>query len=333
MRKWLIILALVAVAALVVVGCGGGEENGSASSPAASESAGGDVALTAAEIQQKVGEAMEGMQSVAMDFTASLQVDGDASKATDEQTKALIGSPVALSAKGDVSNEPQKLDVTVDFQGMGQNLAIGLRMDGDQIWVQFMDKWYVVDQTMLQGMTGASPSPSATDGKLTDQIAELGFDPAKWVSEWTLVGEETLNGADVYHLTATIDIEQIATDLSGSLGSLGAVSGEAADPEDVKQAIRVFRSGLKEVSLDEYVLKDTFYLAKAEAKGTFDMSRLAEADREGAQGIDSVDFSGTIGLSNFDEPVTVEAPANPLPFTDLMNAIMQSGVLGSSLST
>jgi hypothetical protein len=335
MRKWLILMVLAAVAALVAAGCGSsGGSGGSSAAPSASSGAG--AKLSAAAIMKKSEAAMQKMNSAAVDANVSMKVNGDTSKITDAQTKALLGSPIAVSAKGDISNDPQKADMTVDLQFMGQTLTLGLRMDGTQTWVEFENTWYTVDQSTLQGITGASasPAPSASTN-LTDTFKQLGIDPQGWVGTWTLAGEETLDGADVYHLTGTIDMAKLAKDISGltsSASGLGAITGgstSGTSAQDLQKAVDSLKTAVKNVSIDEYIQKDTFYLAKLDAKATLDMTALPAADRKGAEGIDSMDFSAAMGMSNFDQAVSVTAPPNPKTMNDLLTAIMGSDVFKS----
>lgn len=331
MRRWLILMVLAVVAVVVAAGCGSSGGSSGSSTPSATSGAGG--ALSAAVIQQKCETAMAKMNSAAVDGNVGMKVNGDTSKISDAQTKALLGSPISVSAKGDVQNDPQKADVTVDLQFMGKTLTLGLRMDGQQAWVEFENTWYAVDQSTLQGLTGASASPApSSSSDLTDSFKQLGIDPRSWVGSWKLVGTETLDGADVYHLNGTVDMAKLAKDiaaLSSSASGLGAITGSSSStsPEELQQAVNSLKTAVKNVSIDEYVQKDTFYMAKLSAKATLDMTALPASDRQDAEGINSIDFSADIGMSNFDQAVSVSAPSNPKTFQDLMTAIMQSGLL------
>ena len=57
---------------------------------------------------------------------------------------------------------------------------------------------------------------------------------------------------------------------------------------------------------------------------TIDLSKASSAASSGVTG---VDFSFTLTTSDFDQPVTVEAPASAKPIQDLLSAIMGSGGL------
>lgn len=331
MRKWLIsLLALVAVVALLAVGCGGDNQGQEVSaSPSAT---GGEQELTAQQIVDNSQAAMAGLKSASFGLDLSAAVQGDTAKMTDEQLKAMAQSPITVTGQGKVSNEPQKADMTISANFAGQAIDVGLRMDGDSIWVQFMDTWYVVPKDMLSSMTGASPAPSASPSALTqqlmDQIKGLGVDPSAWSQELTLVGEETVDGVDTYHISQTLDIDKMAADLVKVMGSVSSLTGstDVPDTQETEEAVTMIKESLKDLTLDYWYAKDTFYLSKIVAGADLDFTAQADAQ---AEGVDSMSFDFTMGMSDFDQDVAVEAPADAQPFEQLMNALMSSGALDS----
>jgi hypothetical protein len=333
MRKWLsILVAVMAIAALVAVGCG---DNGTDGGSGGDGGDGTDVAeLTAQQMVKKSNEAMETMKTVAMDLDMALAVKGDAAKITDEQAKALLSSPIAVKMAGNVGNDPQKLDMTMNADAMGQTFDIGLRMDGDTVYLQYNGTWYSIPKDMASGITGATASPSAAeDAKLTDLYKQLGIDPKLWARDYTIVGEEDVNGVTTFHISQTVDMEKVATDLSkltssaAGLGSIVGGSTGSTDPEDLQKAIDTMKAAIKDVKVDWWIGKDDFYLYKMTASAMVDFMALPEADREGAEGIESMDFDLTLNMSDFDKDFTVEVPADAKPFEELMNDLMQSGGL------
>jgi hypothetical protein len=324
------LVAAVAVAIVVAAGCGGSNNSSSSTSSSSGTSGGG---LTAQQIADKSSAAMQAVKSAtfALDLTATIK--GDASKATDAQTKALLQAPIVVKAQGNVSNEPQKADMTLNLSAAGKTFDVGLKMDGDKIWVQFMNQWYETSQSALGGLTGSSPSPSASSAPLTqqlqDSIKQLGIDPTTWTEGYTVTGTETLDGTDVYHVVQTLNVSKVVDDLlklsqtaSGLTGGLGASAspGTQITPQDA-QALKDALKGLK---IDWFYQKDNYYLRKMQMASTIDLSKDTSA---AASGVQSVDFSLDLTMSNFDQPVTVEAPANPKPIQDLITALTGSGGL------
>lgn len=327
MRKWLsILVAVMAIAALVAAGCGGGDEDGNGGN-------GGDGGkMSAKEIVAASQKAMNDIKSAAFDMSMEIAIKGDTSKVTDPQAKQLLSSPIAVKASGKVGNVPQKLDMTMSADAMGQKFDLGMRMDGDVVYVQFMGTWYEIPKDMAQGMTGASPAPDETQ-KLTDAYKQLGIDPNTWASEYTLVGEEDVNGVATYHIAVTVDMEKIAADLSklaGSASGLGSIVGGQAgttDPEELQKTLDMLKAAVKDVKVDYWIGKDDKYMYKLDASGMLDVAALPEEERQGAEGLESMDFSMTMTMSDYNKDFTVEKPADAKPFDQLFNDLMQSGGL------
>jgi hypothetical protein len=332
MRKWLgILVAVMAIAALVAAGCGGG---GDKQSSGGSSSGGSSGSLTAQEIVTKSNAAMSNIKTAAMDMNMDVAIKGDASKMSDPQAKQLLSSPITIKMAGNVGNEPQKLDMTMNAAAMGQKFDIGLRMDGDTIYLQYNGTWYEIPKDMASGITGATPSPSASEqAKLTDLYKQLGIDPNNWSTEFTIVGEEDVNGVTTYHISEGIDMEKVATDLSKLLGSasgLGSIVGGSSgttDPAELQKTLDSLKQAMKDIKVDWWIGKEDFYMYKLTASAKMDVMALPAADRKGAEGLQSVDFTMALNMSDFDKDFTVEVPANAKPFDQLMNDLTQSGGL------
>ncbi len=320
-------LTLVALAAVLAVGCGGGEKkNGENAS-----TGGGDKELTAQQIVDKSQAAMQGIKSASFALDLSLAIKGDTAKMTDEQVKTIAQSPITIQGQGKVGNEPQKADLGINAKFAGQSLDIGLRMDADKIWVQFMDAWYEVPKDMLTGaIAGASPAPTESPGALTQQLQEqlssMGLDPAKWSKELTLVGTESLDGAETYHIKQAIDVSTMVDDVLKASGSLSALTGDtsATDPEEMQKAAQTLKESLKDLTVDYWYEKDTFLMRKTAVAVNLDFTGQADAQ---AEGVDAIELAFTLSMADFDKPVTVEVPADVKPFDQLMNALMSSGAL------
>jgi hypothetical protein len=328
MRRWLIILvAALAVAAMVAAGCGGSSSSSSSNSSSASTSG---SALTAQQIVDKSTAAMQAIKSSSFTLDATATIKGDASKAPDAQTKALLKAPITLKAQGSIGNEPQKADVTLNADAAGQTFDIGLKVDGDKIWVQFMKQWYETTQSALGGLTGSSAAPSASSAPLTQQLQDavksLGIDPTSWTESYTLTGTETLDGTDVYHVVQTLNVSKLVDDLvkvtQTASGLTGGLGGASASPSTITPAdAQSLKDALKGLKIDWFFQKDNYYLRKMQIASTIDLSNDPSAKTSGVTGID---FSFTLTMDKFDQSVTVTPPTGTKPLQDLIQALMGS---------
>jgi hypothetical protein len=330
----MMLVAAVAMAVVVAAGCGGSNNASSSSSSSSGTSGGG---LTAQQIADKSTAAMQAIKSSAFALDLTANIKGDASKATDAQTKALLQSPITLKAQGSIGNEPQKADITLNANAAGQKFDIGLRMDGDKIWVQFQNQWYETSQSALSGLAGSSAAPSASPAPLTQQlqdaVKQLGIDPSAWTEGYTVAGTESLDGTEVYHVVQTLNVSKVVDDLmklsQTASGLTGGATGSASPGTQITpQDAQSLKDALKGLKIDWYYQKDNYYLRKMQIASTIDLSSDKSA---AASGVQSIDFSFTLTMNNFDQAVTVEAPANAKPIQDLITAITNatgSGGLG-----
>jgi len=328
MRKWLsILVAVMVVAALVAAGCGGSDDDGNGDS-------GDNGDMSAADIVAKSQEAMNGMNSAAFALDLSMSMKGDASAVADPQAQQLLSSPITVKAEGKVANDPQKLDMTMKADAMGQSFDLGMKLDGELIYLQFMGSWYEMPKDMAEGMTGASPAPEGEQENLTEVYKQLGIDPDSWASAYTLEGEEDVNGVACYKISQQVDIDKVAADLSkmaDSASGLGAITGGggdiASDPEEVQKSIDMLKAAVKDVKIEMWIGKDDSYLYKMSGGAMIDFMALPEEERQEMEGLESMDFSMDLTMSDFDQDFSVEPPADAKPFDQLFNDLMQSGGL------
>jgi hypothetical protein len=317
---------------MIAAGCGG-SSNSSSSSSSSSGTSGG--APTAQQIVDKSTAAMQAIKSSSFTLDGTITVNGKPPATATAQTKALFKAPITLKAQGAISNEPQKADITLNAAFAGQTFDVGLKTDADKIWVQFMNQWYETTQSALGSLAGGSAAPSASPAPLTQQLQDavksLGIDPASWTQSYTIAGTETLGGTDVYHVVQTLDVSKLVDDLAKlSQTASGLTGGASASPSTITPAdAQSLKDALKGLKIDWFFQKDNSYLRKMQIASTIDLSKDPSAKSSGVTGID---FSFTLTMDKFDQPVTVTPPTGAKPLQDLIQALMGSsgsgGVLG-----
>ena len=204
----LLVLALVlAVAALA--GCGDSGDTASADSSAATTTVASD-GRSADQIVKDSEAKMAAVSSASFTADFAMQMQGDTSKMTDPTAKALLSQGITFSAKGKSANDPTAADMTMSVGIAGQTLEFGMKAEGTKAWVEYQGAWYKVDSKNAKALgqqaeTGAAP---------TEQLKSMGVDPSTWGTEYELAGTESLNGVDVYHVTATADPQKLADSLA-----------------------------------------------------------------------------------------------------------------------
>ncbi len=199
-------------------------------------------------------------------------------------------------------------------------MDIGLRLVGDKAWVRFMDQWYEGPPEIQQALG----DPSGQNSKTTDVqqlLGDLGVDPATWMTGLRLVGEETLDGVDAYHLAATPDITKMMTDLmkllqsgeltklldaTGSAGALGGASPSLPAAGELQDMQKQLESMFQDLAVDLWIAKDGFAMLKLTAG-----ARMTPPPGQDAAGLNAIRLSATVSLQDINEPVALRR--RPLP--------------------
>jgi hypothetical protein len=325
---WAALLLAVALAVVFAAGCGGDDgtktsaDTGASASPAVADE------LTPQEIVDQSTAAMNGINSASFTADFKLDLEGDASKMSDPTAQQLLSKPVTLHMEGASSTKPQATDMDVTVSLMGQDLQMTVLSEGKKAWVEYEDTWYAVPQenTKALGSSGSGALP-------TEQLGDLGLDPQKWDVEWELIGTETYDGAEVYHLKATPDPKQIADDLMKALEDPDLYK-QLGDPQTAEQLKAMKTQNAKELKDAQKALEDievqlwietgSMYLRQ----GTVMIGMNTEG-MEGAEGVTAMNMDVAFTMADFDEPVEVKAPANAKDFDTLMNELV-GGMMGSS---
>jgi hypothetical protein len=159
----------------------------------------------------------------------------------------------------------------------------------------------------------------------------LGINPAGWLKDVKLVGEEDVNGVKAYHISAALDPTTFATDLQkmmsdpsvGSMmGQAGSLTGSTETPtsEDIAEMAQMLQ-GLKG---EVWIAKDTSQMVKLAISGN--MTLPADATSEG---LNALSLSATITMSDINESVTVSAPSSPKSADQLLTDPILSGLMQS----
>lgn len=316
------VLLLVLALMIVAVGCGDGK----------GASADTVAGVSAEQLVEDSVARMETVDSASFVADLSLQFKGDAGKMTDPTAQALLSQGVTVHAEGSIGGDPTAADVSTSLGIAGLDLEFGLMADGDKRWIEYQGVWYVLDAKDAKAMDDQTQS----GGTPTEQLKGMGLDPSGWGTEYELVGTETLEGVEVYHVRAVADPQKLADSLmkavedpklrqqldeSGGLGQLG----QGLLTPDEKQTEELAES-LEDATVDFWIGIDEPYMYKARFAASVDAS-----DQEGLEGASGMALQGTVTMSAFDEPVEVEAPKKAKSFEKFMEQLLEQlfgGMLG-----
>lgn len=343
MRKYSIVLLLIVAMALLlgVTACGGSSQSGGGSQ-AASNSGN----QTPQGILTKAFSAGENLKSGTGSFDVTVTMDADASKVSADM-KAFVGSPIKVTGTFSEAQNPEVADMTMSLQLAGQTLDVGLKSVGGKSWVQFGGQWYEVSADMLGAATTGSTTPTSEPSiaEITKLLSDLGIDPTTWITNLTLVGEEQVDGAAALHIKGNPDVAKMMTDLmqlmkspeftklmgsSASTGTSGmmSLSSLIPSPDQLQQMQNEITQMFKDVTVEAWVDKAESFVRKATIT-----ANITPPAGQATDGVNGIKIDATINMKDFNQAVSVQAPASSQPITELEKAIQSNPQLLGPLGT
>jgi hypothetical protein len=244
---------------------------------------------------------------------------------------AQLQGPVTVKLSGPFQSNGKgklpSLDWDASFSGAGQSVSGGFLSTGDQLFVNFQNQDYEVPKAQVDQIN----QQLATQSGQNKTLADYGIDPKNWVTDASDEGDESVNGADTTHVSATVDVEKMLTDLNKTIEQAGAMGGTPAQ-QLTPQQISQIKDVVKDPKMDVYVSKDDDTLRRLNVEISFEIPQDQQAQLQGATG-GSIKLS--LDFSDVGQPQTIQAPANAKPLNQLQGALggLGGGTTGSTGSS
>jgi hypothetical protein len=341
MRKGfaLLLIAVTLMVVLVAVGCGSSSTTGAAGDDS-------PEAILAAAIA-----ASDNLKSATGSFEFTMSFDVDTSQMSEEEmgmAQAFTDQPTKVSGTFAASTEPQAADVTIALDMAGETTDLGAKIVEDKVWIGLLDQWYETPPELQDSMQQSS-AQDAKAAEMMDLMSELGIDPVTWLKDAKVAGEEKIDGTAVYRLTGSPDVAKMMTDViglmqseefmalvdpSGTMGESTGLGDIMPTADELQETQTQLADVFKDFVVELWIAKDTSLLHKASIVAHI----VPPADQ--AAGMNAIDFSLTVSLQNINKPVTVQAPASALPYTELEKAMQENpemfgpfmGIMGGGMT-
>lgn len=214
---------------------------------------------------------------------------------------------IKISANGDEA-PPDKAEVHLTELGMSLS-AITL---GRELYFQnSKGQWYVLQLSQAQGSAG-NPFAGTSIASYNNLLALASR--ASFVDH----GMQKLNGQSLRHITVTLDKNALQQIISANLGNLGS-----SNSASMKQILN--NLNMQNTTLDLWIDPATDYVHQMELKYTMSLNTGSLATPTSSTTSASLNLSmatdTTIDMSNFNAPVTITAPNNAIPTTNLASAL------------
>ena len=250
--------------------------------------------------------------------TLSMKISAEGVPQLEEPAEVKLSGPFQSNGKEKLPS----LDWQASVAGGGQSFSGGLISTGDNAYVSFQGSDYEVGEEQV-AQINQQLGQQTQDKTLKD----FGIDPNNWITNAQDEGSEEVNGADSQHVSASVDVEKMLTDLNKTVEQAGAMSGGAAPQQITPEQIEQIKQVVKEPKVDVWVGNEDDALRRLSVVVDFEIPEDQRAQFQGASG---GTFEFSLDLAEVGEEQTIEAPADAKPLSELQGAL---GGLGGGGAT
>ena len=243
---------------------------------------------------------------------------------------STLTSPITLSFGGPFQSQGQgklpKSNFNVSLSAQGKSGSLGILSTGSAGYVTLQGTSYQLPATTFQKLessfAGLASSPSGS-GSGSGTLAKLGIHPLNWLTHPSVVGTETVGGAQTTHIRAGVNVAALLADVNTVLAkasSLG-VTGAAKTPSNISPATRQQIAGaVQSPTFDVWTGKSDKTVRRLSIELTVPVSGQISSLLGGMR---SAQIGLSMQYSNLNQPQTISAPTNVRPFTEF-SAKLQS---------
>ncbi|MBX5450041.1 DUF6612 family protein [Thermogemmatispora sp.] len=288
---------------LLLSACGSASSSGSTNTQST---------LTTGQVLQKAITSMQHLKTVHMDLalTENLQVQGQGT-ATPSSQSSTTPSNLALSAQGsgdDIFPDQGTFQLKLSVPGLGTDLQVKEILKDGKVYLQSKQgQWYVLDASSL---SGSSNFLGVTNNEQYSRLLSLAQK-----AQLSDHGDQMLHGQSLRHISVAFG-KDVLKDLLSSFGQLPSGLSQS-DLQQIEQVITP-----RQANLDLWIDEQNFYVHELNLKMNVDidlnklLATTPTPSASGLSGVFSVQNNTTVDYSKFNQPVTINTPANATPTTN-----------------
>jgi hypothetical protein len=246
------------------------------------------------------------MQSADLKFEAEVQLEGS----------QMFDRPLRIQAAGPFRTNRGKLpsvdlEVELGTDGGGQTVTTGFLSTGDRAFVKFQDIYYEEPASEVRRANRAF----ARNQRRHSSLRALGLDPRSWLLLAEDKGDEQVAGVPTRHLSGTLDVTTLLSDLNRFVRRSGSTLGGATGHSPPEPLSREDILGISEVvedpSLDVYVGKRDRIVRRVSGRIEFNVPGERREEFGGLEG-GKIQFSVEFRDVNGDQEIDAPREARPL---------------------
>jgi len=285
------------------------------------------------------GGAQQSAQSLVRDTFGSRQQisSGKIDLSLNLSAKGLksLSDPVAVHVAGPFQSfgptQFPRFDLTVGLTAAGHTLQAGAISTASQFFLKLGGLAFLAPSTTRKTLqqSYAQASKSAASQKSVSTFAALGIDPASWLKDPVNAGTAQIGGAKTIHISAGLDLKRFLLDaakLSGAGSQLGLANSELSGLLSPSEAQALSKS-VSSAHVDLYTGAHDHLLRWLSVKLALQSNATTRPE---LQGLRSANLELQMKFEDLNESQTITAPKSPRPMSQLVAALREIGLLGSS---
>jgi hypothetical protein len=245
---------------------------------------------------------------------------------------STVSGPIGFSITGPFqSRGAGKLpasNFTLSVSALGRRGELGVISTGTNGYVTLQGTAYQLPaadfQRLESGFSGVGGSNQSSGG-----LGALGINPRHWLTNPSVVGSETVGGADTSHIRAGVNATALMQDLNTFLAKASSSAGSSKIPSSIPQATQQkIANAIKGATVDIWTGKSDKILRKLSLSLRVPVTGRASTL---AGGTTSAAVAFSLQYADVNQPQTISAPANVQPYSQFATKLraLLTGVQGS----
>lgn len=235
---------------------------------------------------------------------------------------STLKGPISLSFGGPFQSlgtgKLPKSNFNVSLSAEGKTDSLGLISTGTTGYVTLQGVSYQLPAATFQKLessfAGVASSPSGGSG--SGALGKLGIHPLDWLSDPSVVGQDSVAGTDTTHIRATINVSQLLADLDTFLqkASSVGVSGASKIPTSISPSTRSqIASAVQNPTFDVWTGNSDKTVRKLVIGLTLPVTGQVSTL---LGGLSSAGIALTMSYGDLNQPQTISAPTTVRPFSE-----------------
>lgn len=251
----------------------------------------------------------------------------DLSLTIDPAGSSTLSGPISLSFGGPFqtrgSGKLPESDFTVTGGALGQSVSLGIVSTGTTGYVTLEGASYQMPQATFQKLESSFAQLASSGGSSSGSgtLSKLGIQPLRWLTNPTIVGTETVGGAQTTHIHAGINVPALLSDLNTVLkraSSLGVSSSSALKSGLSAATQQKIAADVKNPSVDVWTGANDHTIRRLTIVLTLPVTGKTSSELGAMK---SADINLTMQYSDLNQPQTITGPTSVQPFSQFQSKV------------